>query len=224
MGEQAIKDICIIEDEQDLVEALTEYLELSGYNVVSYNSAEEFFDNSNPNFLGLYLVDWNLPGLPGIKIVEKIRSENKFSPIFMVSAFSKNDEIITGLKSGADDYITKPYSMEELLVRVNNAVVKLAHIETETDDAGIKLLPEAAAFIVDGKTVNLTHREFILFQKLFENSDNAISREDLIESFAKEEKMTIRNVDVHIFSLRKKIKLVDLHIETVWGHGYKLKF
>lgn len=222
MSEVAIRNICIVEDEPELVEALTEYLELSDYSVISFNSAEEFFENSDPNFRGLYLIDWNLPGEPGIKIVEEIRSKNKFSPIFMISAFTKNEEIVTGLKAGADDYITKPYSMEELLVRVNNATIKLNSIESEVDSSNFKLLPEAATFIKDGKTYNLTHREFIIFHKLHEEKNNPVSREELIECFAKEEKMTIRNVDVHVFSLRKKIKEANLHIETVWGHGYKL--
>lgn len=222
MGELAIRNICIVEDEPDLVEALTEYLEIYDYKVVSYNSAEEFYNGQDPNFRGLYLIDWNLPGEPGIKIIEKIRAENKFSPIFMISAFTKNDEIVTGLKAGADDYITKPYSMEELLVRVDNATRKLNDLELVVDNSTFKLLPEAGAFIKDNKTYNLTHREFVIFQKLYLDANNPVSRDDLIESFAKEEKMTIRNVDVHVFSLRKKIKLADLHIETVWGHGYKL--
>ena len=222
MINSAVKNICIVEDEPDLVEALSEYLELSGYKVVSFGSAEEFFEDTNPKFNGIYLIDWNLPGAPGTKIVEAIRGENKFSPIFMISAFSKSEEIVTGLKSGADDYITKPYKLEELLIRVNNASAKLGHIESGTDDSGLKLLPEAAAFIKDGAAYNLTHREYIIFQKLFEDLGEAVSRDQLIECFAKEEKMTIRNVDVHVFSLRKKIKKADLQIETVWGHGYKL--
>lgn len=222
MTELAIKNICIVEDEPDLVEALTEYLEISDYNVTSYGSAEEFFKEWTSEFKGLYLIDWNLPGEPGTKIVKEIRAKNKFSPIFMMSAFSKNEEIVTGLKAGADDYITKPYSMEELLVRVNNANLKMNNLEQAVDSSIFKLLPKAAAFLKDGQTYNLTHREFVLFQKLYQEAGKPISREDLITCFAKDEKMTIRNVDVHIFSLRKKIKLADLHIETVWGHGYKL--
>lgn len=223
MAESKIKDICIVEDEPDLVEALTEYLEMADYNVTSFYSAEEFFEKSDPKYNGLYLVDWNLPGEPGIKIVESIRENNKFAPIFMISAFSKTEEIVIGLKAGADDYITKPYSMEELLVRVNNAATKLSHIEVETNDDGIKLLPEAAAIISDGQAINLTRREFIIFQKLFQERDTPVTREQLIECFVKDEKMTMRNVDVHVFSLRKKIKSANLIIETVWGLGYKLK-
>lgn len=222
MSELIVKNICVIEDEPDLVEALTEYLQLADYNVVSFSSAEAFFENSDPDFKGLYLVDWNLPGAPGTKIVEKIREKNKFSPIFMISAFSKSEEIITGLKAGADDYITKPYSMEELLVKVNNATAKFNHIEVGTSEEGVKLLSEAAAIVVDGQAINLTHREFVIFEKLFEERENPVTRDELITCFAKEEKMTIRNVDVHVFSLRKKIKQAGLHIETVWGLGYKL--
>lgn len=215
-------NICIIEDEVDIAEALTEYLENANYNVVSYLSAEDFYEESSDDFRGLYLVDWNLPGEPGINIIKRIRDKDKFSPVFMVSAFSKNEDIIRGLKAGADDYITKPFNLEELLLRVNNATSKLGHIESEINLDRIQLLPEAAAFIKDNKTVNLTVREYVIFEKLFQELNSAISREDLIKCFKNDDKMTVRNIDVHIFSLRKKVKEVELQIETVWGLGYKL--
>jgi DNA-binding response OmpR family regulator len=215
-------NICIIEDEVDIAEALSEYLENANYNVVSYLSAEDYYEESEDDFRGLYLIDWNLPGDPGINIVKRIREKDKFSPIFMVSAFSKNEDIIRGLKAGADDYITKPFNLEELLMRVNNATSKYGHIQSEINLDRIQLLPEAAAFIKDNKTVNLTVREFIIFEKLFLEINNPTSREDLIKCFKNDDKMTVRNIDVHIFSLRKKVKQVELQIETVWGLGYKL--
>lgn len=217
-----IKKVCIIEDEVDLVEALTEYFQIADYEVTSYHTAEDFYTHWDPSFKGVYLVDWNLPGEPGIEIIKYIRSKKSLCPVFMVSAFSKNEEIITGLKAGADDYITKPYSMEELLVRVENATSRLSSIEGEVMGMGLKLLPEAAAFINNGKTVNLTLREFIIFEKLHKLVGTPVSREELMGCFAKEEKMTIRNIDVHIFALRKKIADAALVISTVWGHGYKL--
>lgn len=216
------EQICIIEDEEDIVEALCAFFESHEYEVVSYNSAEEFFANRSIDFRGLYLVDWNLPGEPGINIVSKVRAEDKFSPIFMVSAYNKNEDIVTGLKNGADDYITKPFNLDELLQRVKNAQSKYKEFYNEVNFEGINLLPEANAFIKDNQTVNLTKREFIIFQKLHSEQDSPVSREMLIECFAKDDKMTVRNIDVHVFSLRKKIKNVDLRIETVWGMGYKL--
>jgi DNA-binding response OmpR family regulator len=214
--------ICIIEDEEDIVEALTIFLESSNYNISSYSSAEQFYEQRDPNYRGLYLVDWNLPGEPGVNIVSKIRTEDKFSPIFMISAYNKKEDIIQGLKHGADDYITKPFNLDELLARINNAQYKYNEVCKETNLEGIQLLPEAGAFLKDKKTINLTTREFVIFEKLHVETGKPISREMLIECFKNDDKMTVRNIDVHIFSLRKKIKEVDLFIETVWGMGYKL--
>ena len=227
MSRKVIKDmssgnICIIEDEKDIVDALTTFLEAQDFNVISFNNAEEFYSHVPRDFNGLYLVDWNLPGEPGINIISKIRESNKFSPIFMVSAYTKNEEILTGLKAGADDYITKPFSLEELLARIENAQQKLSFIGDEVSSSSFKLLPEATAFIKEGKTVNLTQREFIIFNKLHEEFGQAVTRDELILCFKNDEKMTVRNIDVHVFSLRKKIKEVEFFIDTVWGKGYKL--
>jgi two-component system alkaline phosphatase synthesis response regulator PhoP len=215
-------NICIIEDEKDIVDALTTFLEAQNFTVISFNNAEEFYSHVPRDFNGLYLVDWNLPGEPGINIISKIRESNKFSPIFMVSAYTKNEEILTGLKAGADDYITKPFSLEELLARIENAQQKLSFIGDEVSSSSFKLLPEATAFIKEGKTVNLTQREFIIFNKLHEELGQAVTRDELILCFKNDEKMTVRNIDVHVFSLRKKIKEVEFFIDTVWGKGYKL--
>lgn len=215
-------NVCIIEDEKDIVDALTTFLEAQGYDVISFNNSEDFYRNNPRDFSGLYLVDWNLPGEPGINIIKKIRETNKFSPIFMVSAYTKNEEILTGLKAGADDYITKPFSLEELLARIENAQLKLSHISEEVHASNFKLLPEATAFIKEGKTVNLTQREYIIFNKLHSDFGKAVTRDELILCFDNDEKMTVRNIDVHVFSLRKKIKEVEFFIDTVWGKGYKL--
>lgn len=220
-----IRNICIVEDEQDIVEAMTTYFENEKYNVISFNSAEEFYDKAPSDYQGLYLLDWNLPGGPGIDIVSKIRIKDKVSPIFMVSAFSKNEDIVEGLRRGADDYITKPFSFDQLLERVRNSLKKLSLVlaDGHNGESGqVRLLPEAKSFIKDGQTISLTQREFIIFNFLYEKLGDPVTREDLIAQFSSEEKMTERNIDVHIFSLRKKIKTVNLVVETVWGKGYKL--
>lgn len=218
----SLGNICIIEDEKDIVEALTTFLVSQDYEVMSFNSAEEFYQSDSESFTGLYLVDWNLPGESGVNIISNIRKYDKISPIFIVSAYAKDDKLLEGLKSGADDYITKPFSLEELLARIENAQEKLKHIQSGISADGLKLLPEASAFINNGKTVNLTRREYIIFDKLNSNIGQPVTREELILCFKNDEKMTIRNIDVHVFSLRKKIKEVEFFIDTVWGKGYKL--
>ena len=218
-----INKICIIEDEVDIVETMTLYFESEGYDAISFNSAEEFYKSAPDNFKGLYLVDWNLPGEPGINIITNIRVKDKVSPIFMVSAFAKNEDIVEGLKRGADDYITKPFSFDTLIVKVENSLSKLSIVSRDFNSSDeMRLLPSAKSFMKDGNTVNLTQREYIIFSHLYENLGQASSRQNLIDQFDSGDKMTERNIDVHVFSLRKKIKPVDLVVETVWGTGYKL--
>ena len=89
-------------------------------------------------------------------------------------------------------------------------------------NVGVKLIPEAHTVIKDGITVNLTSREFVIFNHLFKNQTAASTREELINQFEKDMEMTSRNIDVHIFSLRKKMNKVKIGIETVWGTGYKI--
>jgi len=219
---EAVNSICIIEDENEIVETMTTFLENRGFQVLSFKSAELFYEHAPKDFKGLYLVDWNLPGEPGIEIISKIRLTDKISPIFMVSAFTNKEDIVAGLERGADDYITKPFSFDELTARVKNSLNKFTIINNQTGDEQMKLLPEAKSFIKDGKTVSLTKREYIIFEFLFQKLGLPVTREELIGQFSNEEKMTERNIDVHVFSLRKKLKTVNLMVETIWGIGYKL--
>lgn len=216
------KNVVIIEDEKEIVEAIKFVLEKNDFQVFGYGSAEEFFSTKNWPSQCVYLVDWNLPGIKGIDIIKTIRLNDKISPIFMVSAYNSKDQIVEGLKCGADDYITKPFNFEELLVRVSNAHTKYNHLQDNLMNVGIKLIPEAHSVIKDGATVNLTSREYVIFQHLFKKQTVPSSREELIGQFEKDMEMTERNIDVHIFSLRKKMSKLNIGIETVWGTGYKI--
>jgi two-component system phosphate regulon response regulator OmpR len=215
-------DLIIIEDEIDIAQSLSQFLASENIMVRTFPDAESFYKNIDlKQFKGLYIIDWNLPGEKGVQIITKIRAVDKFSSIFMLSAYNREDEIITGLKTGADDYITKPFSYNELLIRVQNALKKLNNLKNDFSN-GIKLLEEASALIRDGETVNLTSREFIIVKTLFNQINNPVTRDKLIAQFDSSMEMTERNIDVHVFSLRRKIKKVHMIIDTVWGLGYKL--
>jgi DNA-binding response OmpR family regulator len=215
-------EIIIIEDEMDIAHSLSQFLISENMKVQTFPDAESFYKSIDLNhFKGLYIIDWNLPGEKGVQIISKIRSVDKFSSIFMLSAYNREDEIITGLKSGADDYITKPFSYNELLIRVQNALRKLNNIKNDIT-VGVKLLEEASAILRDGETVNLTSREFIIVKTLFNHLNTPVTREQLIAQFDSSMEMTERNIDVHVFSLRRKIKKARMMIDTVWGLGYKL--
>lgn len=217
------KQLTIIEDEKDILESLQFLLGGYGYDVKGYTNGNSFLSQHDLNQEGIYLIDWNLPGIPGIDIVKTIRNRDRFSPIFMMSANNKDEQVIEGLKTGADDYIRKPFNCEELVLRLNNAQFKNEGLEQKRLDLGIKLIPESATVIKDGKVVSLTEREFLIFQHLFLNPEKTVTREELLEQFSTDLKMCLRNIDVHVFSLRRKIEKADLGIETAWGKGYKIQ-
>lgn len=216
------KTIIIIEDEKEIIDALKYLLEKNSFLVHDFLSAEEFFSFKERPDHCVYLIDWNLPGIKGIDIVKTIRLKDKLSAIFMMSAYNKPDQIIEGLQSGADDYITKPFNYDELLARIENAYSKVNSLQENLMNVGLKLIPEAHTVIKEGVTVNLTSREFVIFNHLYKNPTAASTREELINQFEKDMEMTARNIDVHIFSLRKKMSKVGIGIETVWGTGYKI--
>lgn len=215
------KFVIIIEDDNDLLQSLQMLFEENGYGVQGYHSALAFYKDDKKPRNCIFLVDWNLPGEPGIEIVKSIREKDKISPIFMMSANNRDEQVLQALKLGADQYMRKPFDCDELMARLNNAYFRIEHLEENLMNIGIKLLPEASTVIKDGITIPLTTREYIIFQSLYEKKD-LITREELIKQFDPEMKMGPRNIDVHIFSLRKKVANLKLAIETVWGMGYRL--
>lgn len=215
------KTVVVVEDEKDIIESLKYMVEKHGFDVIAHESAESLFTNFQNNYC-IYLIDWNLPGIKGVDIVRTIRTKDKISPVFMISANTSADHIIEGLKSGADDYLVKPFSYDALMVKLMNAYSKVSSLHDNLINVGLKLIPEANSVIKDGVTVNLTAREFIIFQYLHNRPGVASTREELINQFDKDFEMTARNIDVHVFSLRKKMNRVNIAIETVWGTGYKL--
>ena len=216
--------IVIIEDENGIVEVLSHLLGKEGFEVRPYFTAEDFISDRDRPLNCIYLIDWNLPGIQGIEIVKMIRRSDKHSPLFMMSSYIRPEQIIQGLEAGADDYILKPFNKDELLLRLKNAQVKASHMRGSMIDSGLKILPEAHCIIFDGKIVSFTAREFLIFHYLYSKKNKEVNRSEIIALFDKDEKIQNRNIDVHIFSIRKKIAMNKHHLDivSVWGKGYML--
>ena len=218
-----VKTVYVIGNEKQNRESIIESLSKEGYEVRGFSTSQEFYQNKDDNFKGLYIIDWNLPDEPGIEIVSNIRKKDGLSPIFMLSKFIENQDMLEGLSRGADDYIKKPYFIDEIVQKAKNSLKRLSLSSAALESDGkIRLLPEASSFLKGNFTISLTKREFIIFSYLYGKLEKPVSRKELISQFS-DEKMTDRNIDVHIFSLRKKIKPAGVSVETVWGMGYKLK-
>ncbi|HXH31765.1 MAG TPA: response regulator transcription factor [Bacteriovoracaceae bacterium] len=212
----------IIEDDKILAQQIRLLLEFESFEVQVYHTAEDFIMrlplNSSPT---LYLLDLGLPGVKGIELVKLIRYKDKVSQIFMISGHNDDREISECFKLGADDYINKPCNPDHLLLKLVNARQRLMNLLESTHTYGLSLLPEGNLVIRDGARVQLTRREFGIMDLLIKNPKDVHSREILINNVCSPE-ATDRTIDVHIHSLRKKIKKINLEVETCRGLGYKL--
>lgn len=218
-----INNLVIIDDDPIITEMLADMAKVElNVPAETFSSAEEFFSRKNKPQNCVYLVDWNLPGkIQGPEIIKKIRLYDRISPVFMISGNNDSKQIIEGLRSGADDYLVKPFMSDELLEKIRNASMRTIAITDNMMNVGIKLIPEADLIIKDGEKVGLTSREFQVFRTLYEEPNKVHSRNKIVMMF-KDNETTERNIDVLVYSLRKKITNLGLEIDTVRSQGYRL--
>ena len=198
------------------------YLEKEGYNVVSYYDGESTINNINKD-VDLWILDIMLGDtISGYDIIKKIREDNPDVPVIFTSARDKDLDKIIGLELGSDDYITKPYSPKELVLRVNNIIRRVYTKERQkiTYKDYIIDLDKRMAFQGD-EDLNLTTLEFDLLYMFVTNKEKSFSRDDILNNIWGENYFgTDRVVDDLIRRLRKKMPLLD--INTIYGYGYRL--
>ncbi len=223
-------DILIVEDEKKIAESLKQGLEECGYKVmIAYDGlmGEKMVNNYTFN---LVLLDVNLPGLNGIELSKKIRQKDKNIPILMLTTFGSINDKVDGFDAGADDYLVKPFSFDELIVRIralirrttdNNVpignILKFADLEMNLDT---KMVSRS------GKKIRLTAKEFQLLEFLLRNRKRVVSRADIGENVWNINFDTQTNtIDVYVNYLRKKIDkdFPQKLIHTQVGFGYVLK-
>jgi DNA-binding response OmpR family regulator len=221
--------ILIVEDEQDVAGLIKHAVERGGDAdaeiVVSGDTALKAVAERPPD---LVLLDLNLPVLDGVEVCRILRSraETRHLPIIILTARGAEDDKVTGLEIGADDYISKPFSLRELTARIR-AVLRRSSVAVEPTAPpyrGAHLIAdfEAVAVAVDGRSVRLTRREFELLRFLVQNRNRVVSRDRLLERVWGYDRMVeTRSVDVHIGRLRSKLGSAGRQVETVVGLGYR---
>lgn len=217
-----MKNIAIVEDEKDLNNLIKTYLEKEGYVVTSYYNGTDAIDNVDKDF-HLWVLDIMLgDDVSGYDIIKKIREVNPDVPVIFTSARDKELDKIIGLELGSDDYITKPYSPKELVLRVNNIIRRVYTKEKQKisyKDYVIDL-DKRMAFLND-EDLNLTTLEFDLLYMFVTNRKKSFSRDDILNNIWGENYFgTDRVVDDLIRRLRKKMPFLD--INTIYGYGYRL--
>ena len=213
-------NIALVEDEKDLNDLIKTYLEKEGYNVTSYYNGDTAIKDSNKDY-HLWILDIMLgDDISGYDIIKKIREDNNDVPVIFTSARDKDLDKIIGLELGSDDYITKPYSPKELVLRVNNIIRRVYTKERQkiTYKDYIIDLDKRMAFQGD-EDLNLTTLEFDLLYMFVTNKEKSFSRDDILNNIWGENYFgTDRVVDDLIRRLRKKMPLLD--INTIYGYGY----
>ena len=217
-----MKTIALVKDEKDLNNLIRTYLEKEGYNVVSYYDGESTINNINKD-VDLWILDIMLGDtISGYDIIKKIREENPDVPVIFTSARDKDLDKIIGLELGSDDYIAKPYSPKELVLRVNNIIRRVYSKDKQKltyKDYTIDF--EKRMVLHKGESINLTTLEFDLLYMFVTNINKSFSRDDILNNIWGENYFgTDRVVDDLVRRLRKKMP--ELDINTIYGYGYRL--
>jgi len=221
--------VLIVEDEQDIAGLIKHTLERSGdaeAEIVGSGDAALKAVAARPP--DLIILDLNLPVLSGMEVcrVLRSRSDARHLPIIMLTAKSTESDRVAGLELGADDYVTKPFSLRELNARVRAVLRRSTTVEDRPAAGyqGTNLTADfdAVAVTVNGDAIRLTRREFELFRYLVQNKNRVVSRDRLLERvWGYDRLVETRSVDVHVGRLRSKLRDAGRQIETVVGLGYR---
>lgn len=224
----------MVDDDKEIVESIEIYLRNEGYKVFKAYDGLEALDILTNEEIHLILMDIMMPKLDGIKATIKIRQEKNI-PIILVSAKGEDTDKILGLNIGADDYITKPFNLLELIARVKSNLRRYMNFgnfnnETREDvlrSGGLELNTSTKEVKVDGNQVKVTPIEYRILELLLRNKGRVFSIDEIYEKVWKEESFNVENtVAVHIRRIREKIEInpkEPRYLKVVWGIGYKIE-
>ena len=221
-------NILIIEDEYSLADAVAETLKNEKFSVTIKTNGEDGEDEALTENYDLILLDVMLPKKNGFEILRYLRQEKIKTPIIMLTAKSEMDDKLNGLEHGADDYITKPFSMRELIARIKAVLKRTNNIEnTDCLEYGDIILDLKNAKIkCNDNEIQLSGKELEILEQLLLNKNQILSREKLLERiWGFESDAEYNNIEVYLTFIRRKLKLVEskVNIKAVRGIGYKLE-
>ncbi len=212
--------LLLVEDDELLGDAVKTGLTQFGYIVEWLKDGERARAAIKTDSFELIILDLSLPKISGLHLLQHIRQANNTTPVIILTARESIEDRIKGLDSGADDYIIKPFDLNELSARIRALIRRSqGRADTALQYFNITLDPAAHSVLVDNQPVNVPRREFALLQKLLENSGHVLSREQLMQSiYSWDEDVDSNALEVHIHNLRKKLN-TNL-IRTIRGVGY----
>ena len=222
------KTIHIVEDEPDIRETLAYNLSQEGFKVSEFSDAESCLDKIQKKKPDLLILDLMLPGMSGLDLCKQIRADKSLQNLAIIMLTAKGEEVdrIIGFELGADDYVTKPFSVRELILRVK-VILKKQTDTTENNElvefGPIKLNLDAHEVLINDDEIILTALEFKLLKHLIQRRGRVQTRDQLLgDVWGYSSEITTRTVDTHIKRLREKLGTVGDYIQTVRGVGYRL--
>ena len=221
------KTILVVEDEKDMSHLLRFNLERAGYKVLIAEDGEAALQTAAKEELDAVLLDLRLPNVGGLNVLRDLKSQDATSdvPVIIVSALGSEDDIVLGLNLGADDYVTKPFGMREMIARVA-ATIRRKEMPVEEEEVitvgDVSINRSRHVVEYEGKSIELTPSEFDILTVLAKRPGRVFTRRQLCEQALRSgETVMERTVDAHIKSLRQKLGDLGRKVITVWGVGYK---
>lgn len=223
--------ILVVDDEQNMRTGLKDNLEFEGYDVETANDGEQGLKKIFEGSYNLIILDVMMPKKSGFDVCKEVRKAGMTTPIILLTAKGEEIDKVLGLEIGADDYVTKPFSLRELLARVKAILRRSENLVMNEEDREVKIGRLEINFsgykaISKNRDVAMSHKEFEILHHLWKHRNSTVSREDLLtEIWGYDETPTTRTVDNFILKLRQKIEIDSNHpqiILTVHGIGYKL--
>jgi two-component system alkaline phosphatase synthesis response regulator PhoP len=221
--------VLIIEDERDIAKIIDYNLKREGYKTILTHdglAGVNLAEKERPNII---ILDLMLPGMDGLEVCRRLRKNPKTSGVIIIMLTAKSEETdkVVGLEMGADDYVTKPFSIRELMARMKAVTRRLSEKQGTSDiyeSGNLRIDFAKISVTVKSKRVDLTSKEFELLKSLIKVNGRVVSRENLLEmvwGYATAADVLTRTVDVHIMTLRKKLKTEGGRILTVKNYGYR---
>lgn len=222
--------IFVLEDEPSLNRLLCAYLERAGFQVEAFLDGQQAWEAMRESLPDLAILDILLPGMDGLSLLERLRANGISLPVILLTAKTTEADRIRGFRSGADDYVVKPFSPSEVVLRVQ-AVLRRAREGTAPSAVqrvgSLEIDASRQEALLEGRHIRLTPSEFRLLEVFMQHPGWTFSRSQLLERLAGSDFPSLdsldRSVDVHIANLRKKIGLAPSPIRTVHGVGYRLE-
>ena len=223
-------NILIIEDEKGISKIIKSYLEKESYNVFQAYDGKEGLEIFEKNDIDLIILDLMIPKIKGEEVIKTVRAKSNV-PVIMVTAKVGEENIINGLRLGADDYLTKPFSPKILIQRIKTVLRRVEKFNLpraeiiKTSDKRLEMDLAYNRFFKDGKEISLTKNEFLIIKTLFSNPNKIFTRDEIIElTFGYDYDAYDRAIDTHIKNIRQKIEdnpKKPQYIKTIYGMGYK---